>query len=73
MTVPVQLISTSNAAHWQLDAACQHADPEMFLPDGKSGRALRDIAQAKLICGICQVQERCLLWPLSTVIKSPVD
>jgi WhiB family redox-sensing transcriptional regulator len=50
--------------YWRDSAACRHADPELFFPDGSSGPALLAIGQARRICTGCAVRARCLDWAL---------
>jgi WhiB family redox-sensing transcriptional regulator len=45
---------------------CRDADPELFFPIGSSGRALRQIAEAKAICAHCRLQPECLGYALAT-------
>src|SRR5260370_4476885 len=52
--------------NWRVAAACQFADPDLFFPVSSSGRALEQIAEAKAICGRCQVQPECLAFALRT-------
>ncbi|MFJ8852302.1 WhiB family transcriptional regulator [Streptomyces sp. NPDC102437] len=47
-------------AHWSKDAACREAHPDLFYPEGDSGVAHLDTAEAKRWCARCQVQDRCL-------------
>lgn len=54
----------SEPPHWQARAACRHADPDVFFPEGTAGPALRAADQAKQVCGRCPVQARCLNWAL---------
>jgi len=49
---------------WRVQAACRHADPELFFPEGTAGPALQAIAAAKQICFGCPVRARCLDWAL---------
>ncbi len=51
---------------WHSHAACLGADPELFFPIGESGPAMRQIAEAKQVCGRCPVREPCLEWALGT-------
>ena len=51
--------------YWRDSAACRHADPELFFPDGVAGPALRAVDQARLICRGCSVRARCLDWALA--------
>lgn len=45
---------------------CRDADPDLFFPIGSSGRALRQIAEAKAICARCLVKADCLSFALAT-------
>ena len=49
---------------WRNRAACLEEDPELFFPTGNTGPALVQIEEAKLICGRCDVVERCLAWAI---------
>jgi WhiB family transcriptional regulator, redox-sensing transcriptional regulator len=49
---------------WRMQAACRHADPDLFFPEGTTGPALQAIAAAKQICFACPVRARCLDWAL---------
>ncbi len=51
---------------WPSYAACLGADPELFFPIGETGPAVRQIAEAKQICGRCPVRQECLQWALDT-------
>jgi WhiB family transcriptional regulator, redox-sensing transcriptional regulator len=51
---------------WLRRAACVGEDPELFFPVGTSGPALRDVAEAKLVCARCPVMDDCLDWALRT-------
>src|SRR2546430_13586415 len=44
-------------ATWRDDAACRHADPDLFFPIGATGPALRQISVAKRICRACPRSE----------------
>jgi WhiB family transcriptional regulator, redox-sensing transcriptional regulator len=55
----------SSRPDWRLRAACRDADPELFFPEGTSGRALEEAARAKLVCSGCPVRARCLDWALA--------
>ncbi|WVX88615.1 WhiB family transcription factor [Gordonia phage CheeseTouch] len=53
------LASISTRPRWHVDAPCSQADPEAFFPEkGES------TANAKRICGRCDVREQCLEWAL---------
>jgi WhiB family redox-sensing transcriptional regulator len=41
-------------------------DPEMWFPAGSTGRALRQITEAKAICAGCTVRAQCLDYALDT-------
>ncbi|WP_329264342.1 MULTISPECIES: WhiB family transcriptional regulator [unclassified Streptomyces] len=47
---------------WRERAACLHVDPELFFPISNSGPLLRQIDEAKAVCGRCPVAEQCLEW-----------
>jgi len=51
-------------ANWRDEAACRDADPDLFFPVGPTGPALRQVDEAKRICGSCPAQARCLAWAL---------
>lgn len=51
-------------ANWRKDAACRHADPDLFFPISLTGPAWDQIHEAKRICRTCPVQEPCLAWAL---------
>ena len=51
---------------WRDRAACIGEDPELFFPDGNTGPALRQTAEAKAVCRRCDVAEMCLSWALDT-------
>jgi len=44
---------------WTVDALCAQVDPEFFFPD-KGG----DTANARAVCGMCDVSYECLLYAL---------
>lgn len=51
---------------WRTQGACRTEDPNLFAPDGTTGKWVKVIAQAKTICGRCTVQAACLAWALDT-------
>lgn len=55
-----------NKLAWRQRAACQDEDPEIFFPNGSTGPALEQIAQAKTVCQRCPVLSECLEWALAT-------
>jgi WhiB family redox-sensing transcriptional regulator len=62
----------SERADWRDDAACLHANPDLFFPVGTAGPALRQVDRAKRICGTCPVRTPCLAWALDQGILSGV-
>jgi len=52
----------SEARDWRTRAACLHADPDLFFPEGAGDPV---IGRAKQICAGCPVRARCLDWALS--------
>jgi WhiB family transcriptional regulator, redox-sensing transcriptional regulator len=59
-------------ATWRDDAACRHADPDLFFPIGATGPALRQISEAKRICRACPARTPCLAWALENGITDGV-
>jgi WhiB family transcriptional regulator, redox-sensing transcriptional regulator len=57
---------------WRDNAACLHADPDLFFPIGLAGPALRQVDEAKRICLGCPVRTPCLKWALGQGILSGV-
>jgi WhiB family redox-sensing transcriptional regulator len=53
-------------------AACRDSEPSLFFPIGSTGPAIDQIAAAKLICGVCSVQEECLQYALESNQESGV-
>jgi len=54
---PLPVIPPDGERDWRLNAACAHADPELFFPDpGQAPQA----AAAKAICASCAVRGPCL-------------
>jgi WhiB family redox-sensing transcriptional regulator len=51
---------------WLSAAACRSTDPELFFPLSESGKALDQIAEAKVICAACPVRHQCLEFALRT-------
>ena len=50
----------ADGVSWRQAAACRSADPELFFPLSGSGKALEQIAEAKVICAGCPVRRQCL-------------
>ena len=59
-------------ANWREDAACLHADPDLFFPIASLGPALDQIDQAKRICAACPVREPCLARALDLGVVSGI-
>lgn len=59
-------LTTQRAAVWSDLGACLGEDPELFAPDGTTGKWVQVIADAKAICNRCPVIEQCLQWALET-------
>jgi WhiB family redox-sensing transcriptional regulator len=51
---------------WTRRAACLHADPELFFPEGAGPRCLDQVRLAKKWCASCPVLDDCLIWAVST-------
>ena len=62
----------SSGADWRDQAACRHADPDLFFPVGTSGPALRQIDEAKRICQACPARTPCLAWALDHNVAAGV-
>jgi WhiB family redox-sensing transcriptional regulator len=57
---------------WHEYAACRGENPELFFPIGTSGSALRQLKEAKAVCGGCAVQSVCLEWAVLAGIDEGV-
>jgi WhiB family redox-sensing transcriptional regulator len=62
--VMIAIRSTRGPADWRSHAACRHADPDLFFPEGTAGPTLLAVDRAKRLCETCPVQSRCLDWAL---------
>ncbi len=62
----------SASVNWRDDAACIHADPDLFFPVSATGSALRQIDEAKRICQSCPVRTPCLAWALEHGVAAGV-
>ena len=51
---------------WRDSAACLDVGPELFFPIGNAHPALRQIEEAKVVCGECSVAQTCLRWALES-------
>jgi WhiB family transcriptional regulator, redox-sensing transcriptional regulator len=49
---------------WRDNAACLHADPDLFFPLSTTGVAVPQVERAKRICQACPVRTACLTWAL---------
>jgi WhiB family redox-sensing transcriptional regulator len=58
--------------NWREDAACREADPDLFFPIGTTGKALRQIDEAKRICRRCPALVPCLGWALENGVADGV-
>jgi WhiB family redox-sensing transcriptional regulator len=52
--------------NWRDRAACQGEDPDLFFPEGNTGRALAQIEEAKAVCRRCEVAEACRKWAIES-------
>lgn len=57
---------TPRKTTWRDLGACLDQDPDLFAPDGTTGRWADVIANAKAVCARCPVAEQCLAWALDT-------
>ena len=57
-------VAAAMRRNWWSEAACQHADPDLFFPVSSTGRGGEE-ARAKLICGRCPVRAECLDYAMS--------
>lgn len=56
--------TSTRATTWRDAGACNGEDPELFAPDGTTGKWVQVIADAKAICNRCTVRAACLQWAL---------
>lgn len=57
---------------WRDQSACRREDPDLFAPDGTTGKWVQVIADAKAICNRCPVRPTCLQWALDTHQESGI-
>lgn len=57
---------TARKTTWRDLGACNGEDPDLFAPDGTTGRWVEVIADAKAVCARCPVAAECLEWALET-------
>ena|SRR5215510_1410954 len=50
---------------WRDQAACRHADPELFFPDSHTAATRAQTVAAKQVCRRCPVTVTCLTWALA--------
>ena len=58
--------------NWRDQAACGHADPDLFFPIGTGEPARRQIDEAKRICRACPARTPCLDWALNHGVAAGV-
>lgn len=51
---------------WQKQAACRTEDPDLFFPEGTTGRWALAIEQAKAVCRRCPATDACLAYAIET-------
>ena len=66
------LPSLARGANWRDEAACRHADPDLFFPVGTTGPALRQVDEAKRICRAFPARTPCLAWALGNAIPAGI-
>jgi WhiB family transcriptional regulator, redox-sensing transcriptional regulator len=59
-------LSYEDRRGWAAQAACRHADPELFFPVTPAGPSLVQLARAKKVCARCPVRTPCLEFALET-------
>jgi WhiB family redox-sensing transcriptional regulator len=57
---------TPRKTSWRDRSACHGEDPDLFAPEGTTGRWVQVIADAKAVCDRCTVRPDCLAWALET-------
>ena len=62
----IRIIESTDNGDWRVRAACRDSDPDLFFPEGTTGPALEQIAEAKRVCEECDVQVQCLEFALET-------
>ena len=66
LTTPRSLSLADAPDTWRDESACRDTDPDLFFPVGTTGPAIEQIANAKSVCGTCDVKQPCLEFALST-------
>ena len=58
--------------NWDVEAACQSTDPELFFATGQNGESQALTAAAKRICRGCPVRTQCLEFALAARLEHGV-
>ena len=66
LTQSRSLSLTIECDDWRENSACRDTDPDLFFPVGTTGPAIEQIANAKAVCRVCDVQKQCLEYALTT-------
>jgi WhiB family redox-sensing transcriptional regulator len=66
LTQSRSLSLTIELDEWREQSACRDTDPDLFFPVGTTGPAIEQIANAKAVCRVCDVQKQCLEYALTT-------
>jgi WhiB family transcriptional regulator, redox-sensing transcriptional regulator len=66
LTQSRSLSLTIECDDWRDQSACRDTDPDLFFPVGTTGPAIEQIANAKAVCRVCDVQKQCLEYALTT-------
>lgn len=51
---------------WRERADCRGVDPDLFFPNGNTGRLADQVNRAKEVCGQCAVRQECLEFAIRT-------
>lgn len=66
LTIPAVDGLENPVIEWRELAACKDSEPNLFFPIGTTGPAVEQIAEAKMVCMSCSIQEECLQYALET-------
>jgi WhiB family redox-sensing transcriptional regulator len=58
--------------NWDVEAACQSADPELFFPSSPQGSSFQATQAAKRVCRGCPVRTQCLEFALAARLEHGV-
>ena len=58
--------------NWDVEAACQSADPELFFPSSPRGNSFLATQAAKRVCRGCPVRTQCLEFALEARLEHGV-